>query len=83
MNRDGEGAAIQLIWYPTGDKYVKKYKNALNKIQNGVPLKEAIDIPDSISGEIVHTFKDLFSRLTWIHLSSWLKYFWKWRKVSP
>jgi len=61
VNRDGEGAAIQLIWSPVGEKYVKKYKGALDKIQKGIPLKEAIDIPDSISGEIVHTFKDIFS----------------------
>jgi len=61
VNRDGEGAAIQLIWSPAGDKYVKKYKNALDKIKKGAPLKEAIDIPDSISGEILHTFRDVFS----------------------
>ena len=61
VNRDGEGAAIQLIWSPVGDRYVKKYKEALSKIQKGAPLKEAIDIPDSIGGEFVHTFKDLFS----------------------
>jgi hypothetical protein len=61
VNRDGEGAAIQLIWSPAGDKYVKKYKSALDKIQKGTPLKEAIDIPDSVPGEILHTFKDVFS----------------------
>ena len=61
VNRDGEGAAIQLIWSPAGEKYVKRYKSALDKIQKGAPLKEAIDIPDSISGEVLHTFKDLFS----------------------
>lgn len=61
VNRDGEGAAIQLIWSPVGEKYIKKYKGALDKIQKGTPLKEAIDIPDSVSGEIVHTFKDMFS----------------------
>ncbi|MEK7116936.1 MAG: hypothetical protein AAB837_02115, partial [Patescibacteria group bacterium] len=60
VNRDGEGAAIQLIWSPVGDKYVKKYKGALDKIQKGAPLKEAIDIPDSVPGEIFHTFKDVF-----------------------
>ncbi len=60
VNRDGEGAAIQLIWSPVGDKYVKKYKDALDKIQKGTPLKEAIDIPDSVPGEIFHTFKDVF-----------------------
>lgn len=61
VNRDGEGATIQLIWSPVGEKYIKKYKEALEKIKKGTPLKEAIDIPDSIGGEFVHTFKDLFS----------------------
>jgi tRNA isopentenyl-2-thiomethyl-A-37 hydroxylase MiaE len=61
VNRDGEGAAIQLIWSPVGDKYFKRYKNALEKYQKGAPLKEAIDIPDTISGDILHTFKDIFS----------------------
>lgn len=61
VNRDGEGAAIQLIWSPVGDRYVKKYKEALDKIQKGTPLKEALDIPDSFGGEVLHTFKDLFS----------------------
>lgn len=61
VNRDGEGAAIQLIWSPAGEKYVKRYKGALDKYKAGTPLKEAIDIPDSISGEILHTFKDVFS----------------------
>src|SRR3990167_3287323 len=60
VNRDGEGAAIQLIWSPSGDKYVKKYKSALGKHQKGTPLKEAIDIPDGVSEEILHTFKDVF-----------------------
>lgn len=61
VNRDGEGAAIQLIWSPVGEKYVKKYKTALEKYQKGTPLKEAIDIPDSLSGEIFHTLKDAFA----------------------
>lgn len=25
----------------------------------------------------------LFSRITWIHIASWLKYFWKWRHARP
>ncbi|MFA6270383.1 MAG: DUF87 domain-containing protein [Candidatus Paceibacterota bacterium] len=61
VNRDGEGAAIQLIWSPAGEKYVKRYKGALDKIQKGVPLKEAIDIPDNFSEDVVHVFKDFFS----------------------
>ncbi len=59
VNKDGEGAAIQLIWKPAGESYINKYKEAVRKIENGTPLKEAIDIPDSISGEVFKTFKDL------------------------
>lgn len=61
VNRDGEGAAIQMIWAPVGYKYLEKYKGALDKIRKGTPVKEAIDIPDSVSGEITHTLKDIFS----------------------
>lgn len=61
VNRDGEGAAIQLIWQPVGDRYNSKYKTALEKIQKGQPLMEAIDIPDSLGAEFIHTFKDMFS----------------------
>src|SRR3989344_2508991 len=62
VNRDGEGAAIQLIWSPSGDKYVKKYKSALGKHQKGTPLKEAIDIPDGVSAEILNSLKSSFNQ---------------------
>ncbi len=61
VNRDGEGACIQLVWSPCGDRYNKKYKKALEDIQKGTPVAEAIDIPDNTVGEVLHTFKDLFS----------------------
>lgn len=60
VNRDGEGAAIQLIWSPLGDKYVKKYKKAIEKIKSGTPVEEAINLPDGLASEIFHSFKDLF-----------------------
>lgn len=61
VNRDGEGAVIQLLWSPAGDNYLKKYKKAQGDIQKGVPIYEALDIPDSLGGEILHTIKDMFS----------------------
>src|SRR3989344_5064063 len=61
VNKDGEGAAIQLIWKPVGDVYTNKYKGAIRKIEKGEPLKDAIDIPESVSGEVFKTFKDLVS----------------------
>ena len=59
MNRDGEGATIQLIWSPVGEKYVKRYKGALDKILKGTPLKEAIDIPGSV-GEKFYILLKMF-----------------------
>ncbi len=60
VNRDGEGAAIQMVWKPCGERYVKKYKEAIEKIQKGVPVKEAINIPDSTGSEIIHTIQKAF-----------------------
>lgn len=60
VNRDGEGAAIQLLWSPVGDRYIKKYRKALDKIKAGTPLSEALDIPDSVGGEVFHTLKGMF-----------------------
>src|SRR3990167_318456 len=54
---EGEGAAIQLIWSPAGDSYVKSYRGALDKILKGVSVKEALDMPESLSGSIFKEFK--------------------------
>lgn len=60
INRDGEGGAIQLIWRPVGERYLVKYKDALKKINKGIPIKDAIDIPDTTFGEVFNVFKDVF-----------------------
>ncbi len=61
VNKDGEGAAIQIIWMGVGDEYNKKYKDALDKIQKGEPLEKAIDIPESFADEMFKTVGGLFS----------------------
>jgi len=43
LSRVGEGASIQLLVSPVGEKYSFLYKNALKKIRNGVKVKEATD----------------------------------------
>lgn len=58
IERDGEGAAIQLIFNPAGEYYVKRYKEALNEIQKGTDLKKAIDIKHTIGGELAKTAKE-------------------------
>lgn len=63
MKKDGEGASIQMIFKPAGDIYLKKYTTALEDIQKGKSVSEAIDIPESIGGELFKTAKDVFKTL--------------------
>jgi hypothetical protein len=44
IDEHDEGASIQIIFKPVGDFYNGKYKKALEKIQKGDKLSEAIDI---------------------------------------
>ena len=52
IDRDGEGAAIQIIVYPTSERYGEKYKYALDRVEKGVKLREAIDIPEKASEHV-------------------------------
>ncbi|MEK9182193.1 MAG: TraM recognition domain-containing protein [Patescibacteria group bacterium] len=58
IDRDGEGAAIQIVFKPAGDYYLKKYKKALEEINKGVKVKEAIDTSDSFFAQLRRFAKD-------------------------
>ena len=62
LKKEGEGAAVQIIFNPAGDYYVKSYKSALDKIQKGISVKKAIDIPETISGEFFKEAKEFSSK---------------------
>ncbi|MDR3558078.1 MAG: TraM recognition domain-containing protein [Candidatus Pacebacteria bacterium] len=53
IDKDGEGAAIQIVFNPVGDFYVKKYQGALEKVRKGEKLSEAIDIAYSFGHKAV------------------------------
>ncbi len=55
LSRVGEGASIQLLVSPVGEKYSYLYKNALKKIRNGVKVKEATDFATNIFGDVWKT----------------------------
>ena len=55
LSRLGEGASIQLMVSPVGEKYSFLYKNALKKIKNGVKVKEATDFPKTFLGDVWKT----------------------------
>lgn len=58
IDRDGEGAAIQIVFKPVQDYYLKKYKKALEEINKGVKVKEAIDTDDSFFSQLRRFAKD-------------------------
>jgi hypothetical protein len=58
IDKDGEGAALQVVFRPASGKYLDTYKNSLTQIQKGVPVKEAI--PKTFAGEIFSGIKDIF-----------------------
>ena len=60
IDKDGEGAAIQVIISPAGDEILNKYKYALKQINKGVPVKQAIDLGYTAGEEILITIKHSF-----------------------
>ncbi len=50
IQKDGEGAAIQFIFAPKDDYFNKKYEFAITEIEKGIPVKDAIDLPETIGG---------------------------------
>ena len=58
IDRDGEGAAIQIVFKPAQDYYLKKYKKSLEDINKGVKVKEAIDTSDSFFATLRRFAKD-------------------------
>ncbi len=60
IDRDGEGAGIQIIFKPVGEKYVGFYKKALKDFSKGMNLKEAIDMDRlTFFGETKKVFREI------------------------
>ena len=61
IDRDGEGAAVQLVLRPPQHSYNERYEYALRQIQKGMSVRKAIDIPFSFFGQFVKAVKDVLS----------------------
>ncbi len=58
----GEGAALQIIVEPRGERHVKHYRKILQALRKGEKKDAAFRIPESMIGELAHDFgKILFS----------------------
>ena len=61
IDREGEGAAIQVVLRPPQHSYNERYEYALRQIQKGIPVRKAIDIPFTFTGHFFKGIKDIFS----------------------
>ena len=59
IERDGEGAAVQIILRPDKDGFLSRYKEALRELERGIPIAKALDIRRSVFGEILKATKDI------------------------
>ena len=60
IKKQGEGAAIQMVFRPVGDYHLAKYKKALEKINKGEKLKDAIDVEYGFGDTARKELKGLF-----------------------
>jgi hypothetical protein len=58
--REGEGAAVQIIFFPDEDHLDSKVKHAIGQIRQGVPASRATNIPLSTSGVITKSLTEFF-----------------------
>ena len=58
----GQGAALQIIIEPRGERHVKHYRKILQALRKGEKRSSAFSVPESAAGEILRDFsKTLFS----------------------
>jgi hypothetical protein len=54
----GEGAAVQFVINPVGNKYIERYKKVLKKVEEGMSLKKTLkEVPENALGEVFHFVK--------------------------
>lgn len=60
IEKDGEGAALQIVISPAGDYFNKKFTYAIDQIESGVKTKDAVKMEEGFGKEIGNAIKNLF-----------------------
>ncbi|MFH1178520.1 MAG: DUF87 domain-containing protein, partial [bacterium] len=62
IEQTGEGAALQIIVEPRGDRHIKHYQKILQALRKGEKRSSAFETPETMFGEITRDFsRTLFS----------------------
>lgn len=57
IDRDGEGAAVQVVIRPDRENYLEHYKEALRELERGELSRRALDVRHSLLGQFGKTLK--------------------------
>lgn len=60
IEREGGGAALQVVLRPQEDAYRKQYEHIIKKVRDGMPIKKAIHMT-TIGGQVFELFKEMVS----------------------
>ncbi|MBI2109297.1 MAG: DUF87 domain-containing protein [Parcubacteria group bacterium] len=60
IEKNGGGAAIQIVFHPSGESHLSEYKNVLRKLQKGESFKDAIKGAD-VPGAFFKTVGEIFT----------------------
>ncbi|MFA6050895.1 MAG: type IV secretory system conjugative DNA transfer family protein [Candidatus Paceibacterota bacterium] len=58
IDRDGEGAAVQIVLRPDHEHYLEHYKEALADLERGGKVHKALDVRHSLLGQFGKTLKE-------------------------
>ncbi len=57
IDKDGEGAALQIVLRPDNEHYLEHYKEALSELERGGKVHRALDVRHSLLGQFGKTLK--------------------------
>jgi hypothetical protein len=53
IGAEDEGAALQIVIQPQGERFVRHYRRVLHELQEGVSSHRALALPESLAGEFL------------------------------
>jgi hypothetical protein len=62
IGAEDEGAALQIIIEPRGDRYIKHYRRVLEALKKGENVHTALSMPETFAGEFLRETSTLFKK---------------------
>ena len=53
IGAEDEGASLQIIIQPAGDRYIRHYRKVLDALKRGEEVSKALATPEGLAGELL------------------------------